>query len=106
VGAHENGRRQAGHRAPDACSDADGRRHVLRRRPRGHPVPPRRLPPRAFEHSDGDRALQRVAVSCGAVRASVRPSSRGGPSPACAVLPPPARLRGCARGSRPGARAL
>ena len=59
---------------------ADARRGpgLLGRRPRGHSVPPRRLPVQAFEHRHGRRPVRRGASARGALGPSVRSSALGG----------------------------
>ena len=89
----------------DARAGARRGSGVLRRRPRGRAVPPRRLPLQALEHLDGGRPLRRGADARRALGAAVRPLRSNILRLALALLPAPARLRGRARGRRARARA-
>ena len=105
LGEDAAGRASRVARVAHAREDRRRRRAVLRSRPRRGALSPRCLPLQAFQHLDRDRPFQRGLHDRGALRASVRPAPLEHPRLPLALLPAPARPRGCARGRRARARA-
>ena len=96
LGEDAAGRASRVARVAHAREDRRRRRAVLGSRPRRGALSPRCLPLQAFQHLDRDRPFQRGLHDRGALRASVRPAPLEHPRLPLALLPAPARPRGCA----------